>query len=901
MKKILLGCLLFFSFIGYATHNRAGEILYKRIAPFIQTVGGITVQVYNYSFTIITYTDDGNNIADRCEDTLDFGDGTKGIAHRINGSSSCNCGGGSFCGVLIINDVQNNYKVKKNIYTINHTYSGPGNYLVRSFDPNRNQGVQNIPNSVNQPFYIESLLIINSFTGANSSPEFGMDPTDRACVGKCFYHNPAAFDPDGDSLSFEITQSRGEGGQVVPGYFFPPAGPGGVYGIDAISGTLTWCTPQTQGEFNLAFKTYEWRKNTSGIYKLVGYVLRDMQVVVRPCPNTNSPDIIVPAEICVEAGSLINQTITVNDPDNDVVTIIGSGGAFNATAPTAALTQTSGTASYTTGFTWQTSCDHIRQQPYICIFKAEDQTTPPKLVYFTNFNIKVVPPSVKNVSATPIGSTIKVTWAFSSCNPPNNPLISYKIYRKNDCSPFVYNPCSPGVNSLSGYTFLGQTTPSINSFIDNNAGNGLVVGQDYSYLVVAVYNDGSQSYASSQVCARLKRDVPVLLNDDILSTAATGSVYIRWARPLKTNGNFDTVAFPGPYQFNLKYRAGSVGTFTTIFNSTKNFLYQLDTDYVHLNVNTILTDQQYSVEFIAGTVTIGSSQKATSVFLSANPGDRNIMLTWTSTTPWNNYKYTVFRKNPGSPTFTAIATTSLTSYRDTVNVVNRATYCYKILSEGKYSDTSIFKPLLNNSQEVCATALDLTAPCTPTILITADCPTGYVNVQWNNVTLSCSDDVVKYLLFKKETMDEEYVQIATITTPSNTSYTFDGLELINSCFAIQAVDSSGNISALSPDYCVDNCPVFELPNIITLNNDGVNDFFQAIKVRQIKQIDMYVYDRWGNLVYQTKDPYFKWNGASIQSGKTVSEGTLFYICDVYEPRVDGIKKRNLKGYVQVVK
>jgi gliding motility-associated-like protein len=86
-----------------------------------------------------------------------------------------------------------------------------------------------------------------------------------------------------------------------------------------------------------------------------------------------------------------------------------------------------------------------------------------------------------------------------------------------------------------------------------------------------------------------------------------------------------------------------------------------------------------------------------------------------------------------------------------------------------------------------------------------------------------------------------------------------------------------------------------------LNGDGVNDLFKAIKVRQIKEIDLSVFDRWGNLVYKTSDPYFKWDGKSIKSGLTVSDGTFFYLCEVYEPRVTGIKKRSLKGYLQVVK
>lgn len=885
--------------MGFATHNRAGEILYTRIAPYTAIVGGNTVQVYTYSFTIIHYTDHGSSIADRCEDTLYFGDGKRGVAPRVNsGVPACSCGGAVPCGSIVIND--QGFVVKKSIYTIIHTYGGPGNYYVHSLDPNRNQGVYNIQNSVNQPFYIESLLIINSFTGANSSPVFKFDPTDRACVNRCFYHDPGAYDPDGDSLSYEISTSRGADGNTVAGYFYPPTG-GGPYGINAVTGILTWCTPQLVAEYNLAFIVKEWRKNTSGTYQVIGYVLRDMQVIVLACSN-NPPNIVIPSEVCVEAGTLLKQNITITDPENNFVEIIGGGGAFATSAPIAVLGPTAGITTYTTNFTWQTACNHIRQQPYICTFKAEDQQAPVKLVYFTTYSIKVVPPSVKNVSATPIGSTMKITWALSTCNPANNVIASYKVYRKNNCDSVVYDPCKTGADPSLGYTYIGQTTSTGTVLIDNNSGNGLVVGQDYSYLVVAVYTDGSQSFASTQVCSRLKRDVPIILNVDILSTSATtGSVYVRWDKPLTTTGNFDTLVFPGPYQFNLKYKAGPSGTYITVFTSTANSLNQLATEYYHVNLNTVSTDQEYMVEFIAGTTTIGSSQKATSVFLSAIPGDRKISLAWTATTPWDNYEYTVFRKGPGELIFSAIGSTVSNTYLDDNGIANRFSYCYKILSKGRYSDPSIIKPLLNNSQEVCVTAKDLTIPCAPTITITADCPVGFIKVEWNNVALSCSDDVIKYILFKKETVDAEYEQIAVLNGATNTSFTFDKLTLISNCFAIQSIDSSGNASILSPDYCVDNCPEFDLPNIVTINGDGVNDFFKAIRVRQIKEIDLNIFDRWGNLVYKTKDPYFKWDGVSIITDKPVSEGTFFYICDVFEPRVTGIKKRNLKGFMQVVR
>ena len=912
---IIFSSVLFFS--SKATHNRAGEITYKRIAPFTKVVGGVTVQVYTYSITVIKYTDDsvlsGNTggIADRCQDTIYFGDGERGIAPRVNNPMTiCKCGFANNlavgCGSLIINE--SGYVVKQNVYTIIHTYPGAGSYLIRTFDPNRNQGVHNIPNSVNLPFYIESQLIINTFTGANSSPLFSFPPIDRACLGVCFEHNPGAYDPDGDSLSFEITTSRGEDGNTVLGYFYPETG-GGYYGINATTGLLRWCTPQITDEYNIAFIVKEWRKNTSGVYQLIGYVLRDMQVIVKSCANL-PPSIDVP-NVCVEAGKTVTANLTVHDPNNgSIVTVQGGGGAFAVTPPIATfnpnsgVTYTSSGSSFAVFFSWNTTCDHIRNQPYQTDFKVEDNgnSGPVKLVSFNTFNIRVVPPTVKNVTATPVGSDMKISWTPSACNSTTNPLVGYKVYRKQDCGPFVASPCQTGVPDTSGFTLIAQTDATSSFTIDTNNDNGLVVGQDYSYIVVAFYKDGSQSFGSSPICARLKRDIPVILNVDVDSTSATGAVWIRWTRPLTTPGNFDTLTFPRPYKFNLKYRSGSTAAFTTIQTFTNNLLADLDTQYVHKDFNTEATDEEYLIEFLAGTVTIGSSQKASSVFLFTTPSDRRIDLKWSYTTPWKNYKYTVMRRDSTSTVFKLLGTTTLTTFSDTGNVVNGSTYCYYVVSEGQYSDPTLFKPLINASQISCTKPVDKTPPVTPTITIDADCPLGSVEVKWGDIkTIRGSDDVDKYILYYKPLVNGIYREVATVQEKEALLFKQDDPNSFSGCYSVKAVDIHGNEGTMSPDFCIDNCPEFELPNIFSPNKDGANDFFQAVKVRQIKEINLTVVDRWGNLVYSTKDPYFKWDGISVISKVQVSEGTFFYVCDVFEPRLKGIVKRTLKGTVQVVR
>ena len=887
-----------------ASHNRAGEIAYKRIPPFSQLIGNDNIAVFNYEITITIYTAHGSGIADRCElDSVFFGDGQRGVPRRMNGviSNSCGCQSGtlpSCCGELIFTDP--NYVVKKNVYVITHQYPGAGTYSIQVVDPNRNAGVFNIPNSDTQPFFLESVLVISNQSGANTSPVFNCAPIYQACIGQCFEHNACAYDADGDLLTYEITPSRGFDGAPVPGYQYPNVA-GGTYSIDS-NGTIHWCNPIYQGEYNLAFIVKEWRKNSSNNYVMIGSVLRDMQVVVKPCPNNNPPSAVIPQDTCIEAGSILSKTISVSDPNAaQTVSVSGLGGAFSSASPIAVLgPPTNGPGSgYSTVFTWQTTCDHIRKQEYSCIFRLQDSYSVPTAIYIP-YNIRVVPPTIKNVVATPQGSSIKITWTGSSCTSNVNPLVSYKVFRMDSCVNVSFDPCQTGVPDQSGFNLIGTTNATTTQFIDDNGGNGLVVGKSYSYLVLATYQDETQTLASAQVCAKLTRNIPVITKADVLSTDPTnGSVAVAWERPLTDINNLDTLLFTGPYQFNLRYRAGPAAPIATVFTSSSPYFLGLAKTFTHNGINTVDTRADYQVEFLSGTVTVGSSPLASSVFLKTTPSDRQIQLSWEYETPWDNYNFEVWRKKPGATLYEKIASTTSHTYTDKDSVVNNYTYCYKVTSLGEYSDTGIPRPLINTSQESCAKAIDNVAPCSPTLSLDADCPEGIVKISWSNVrNLNCGDDVISYRLYFKQTVEADYQKIYE---GQNLSYTLDGLELVSGCYAIMAVDSNNNESPLSPDFCIENCPEFELPNVVTDNHDDVNDFYMAIKVRQIKEIDLKIYDRWGNLVYTTKDPYFKWNTVNAFNGERVSEGTFFYICDVFEPRIKGIAKRTIKGYLQVIR
>jgi gliding motility-associated-like protein len=72
---------------------------------------------------------------------------------------------------------------------------------------------------------------------------------------------------------------------------------------------------------------------------------------------------------------------------------------------------------------------------------------------------------------------------------------------------------------------------------------------------------------------------------------------------------------------------------------------------------------------------------------------------------------------------------------------------------------------------------------------------------------------------------------------------------------------------------------YNVPNVFTPNGDGINDEFFLKKDafdRCFDALSIKVYNRWGQMVYESEDAKFTWDGKD-DSGSEVSEGTYFVI------------------------
>lgn len=99
------------------------------------------------------------------------------------------------------------------------------------------------------------------------------------------------------------------------------------------------------------------------------------------------------------------------------------------------------------------------------------------------------------------------------------------------------------------------------------------------------------------------------------------------------------------------------------------------------------------------------------------------------------------------------------------------------------------------------------------------------------------------------------------------------------------IDSSTGDTMYFPEnyYFLDSLKLFELTyditefnfNLITPNGDLVNDAFD-FSIYNLSTLQFSVYNRWGNIVFQSESPQLIWQGTTT-SGELLSSGTYYYM------------------------
>jgi gliding motility-associated-like protein len=92
---------------------------------------------------------------------------------------------------------------------------------------------------------------------------------------------------------------------------------------------------------------------------------------------------------------------------------------------------------------------------------------------------------------------------------------------------------------------------------------------------------------------------------------------------------------------------------------------------------------------------------------------------------------------------------------------------------------------------------------------------------------------------------------------------------------------------------------FFMPNAFTPNNDGINDFFQGNGITEgMDNFTMSIWNRYGELIFETNNPKDSWNGRKRNTGRDSPNGVYVYIVNYTGPRKNNFE---LKGYATLIR
>lgn len=262
------------------------------------------------------------------------------VGYKTNGSLNCqitvkllkdtnSSGGGN--GTLNFGDgtfVEGDFEINEEIigenisvisFTVDHSYPGPGTYKVSYEESNYNSGIQNIINAVNQPIIISAKLVLSTVIESNNSPVLELFSNQKGLHGIAQTINPAAYDSDGDSLSFKLITPE------VEDYSFPnnpdfyddfSAGNESdtgepEYSVNPITGDILWDAPGFLGEYIIAVNITQWRK-VEGQWANIG----ENQVVLYDIINDGEQEITlsVPASSCFDKEADVQGSFIIQGP-----------------------------------------------------------------------------------------------------------------------------------------------------------------------------------------------------------------------------------------------------------------------------------------------------------------------------------------------------------------------------------------------------------------------------------------------------------------------------------------------------------------------------------------------------------------------------------------------------------
>ena len=249
----------------------------------------------------------------------------------------------------------------------------------------------------------------------------------------------------------------------------------------------------------------------------------------------------------------------------------------------------------------------------------------------------------------------------------------------------------------------------------------------------------------------------------------------------------------------------------------------------------------------------------------------------------NTAVYTVSVTPP--PTLTVSGTPYCSGQTTTVTATGANSYTW---STGSTTNSIVVSPIGNTTYTVVGSSIP---SCTSSIVFTPSLITTTPEIINTSPVIFCLDSIKGIT-----------IRIVGGNQPYNVSWLIPSGGLIpfdttgySYYFTQSNTPSSGSYTIVVTDQCLYSdtlaidinsidCDII-MPNVVTPNGDGINDFFRINGLENFPGSSLNSYNRWGNKIYSSDDYKNDWS-------PKVSDGTYFYILNVS----DG---RKFNGFFQV--
>jgi len=370
--------------------------------------------------------------------------------------------------------------IKKFVYSTTYTFPGPSSLwrilFTGMLTPTLAGRAISITNILSTPSdtYIQLVDTLNNSTSHNTNPVLSNVPTPFFCLNNDDNYNPAAVDPDGDSLTFFLVPGQngsttsvpltGSAGLVTYVTPYTATAPLDVttMSFDAMTGQVAFYPPDAQR----SLVVYNIEEHRAGV--LVGTSQREMTFLVQTCTNTPPTGVLSGAtagvivdnthfQICANSGTFsVNINPTEANPLNDI-TVTYAGLPAGATFSVAG----NGTPTPHATFSWTSTGTPTGAYTFYVTYT--DNNCPLSGTQTLAYTVTISPqPTVTYSSVSPATCTHKAAITVSPGGPGSPWIVDVSAAARDTIQTFTAvsssftDSLAPGTYTLTVYAGPGH-------------------------------------------------------------------------------------------------------------------------------------------------------------------------------------------------------------------------------------------------------------------------------------------------------------------------------------------------------------------------------------------------------------------------------------------------------------